>query len=94
VDNYRAELALSKTIGRQSLLDTMQHAVDKFNDAKIVRNYKVWSEGMQKATDIGATEKCALPDSVLVPTCRWRRLEIETYGYILYRAIACQLKKN
>jgi len=71
VDNYRIELALNKTMGRQSLLDTVQHAVDKFNDAGIVRDYKEMSEEMEKATDIGVIEKCALPDSILVPTCRW-----------------------
>jgi len=70
VDNYRIELALSKTMGRQSLLDTVQHAVDKFNDAEIVRDYREMSEKMEKATDIGVIEKCVLPDSILVPTCR------------------------
>lgn len=71
MDNYRIELALSKTMGRQSLLDTVQHAVDKFNDAGIVRDYREMSEKMEKATDIGVIEKCVLPDSILVPTCRW-----------------------
>jgi len=71
VDNYRIELALSKTIGRQSLLDRVQHAVDKFNDARIMRDYKEMSEQMEKATNIGVIEKCVLPDSILVPTCRW-----------------------
>jgi len=71
VDNYRIELALSKTMGRQSLVDTVQHAVDKFNDAEIVRDYREMSEKMEKATDIGVIEKCVLLDSILVPTCRW-----------------------
>jgi len=71
VDNYRIELALSKTMGRQSLLDTVQHAVDRFNDAGIVRDYKEMIEKMEKAADIGVIEKCVLPDSILVPTCRW-----------------------
>jgi len=71
VDNYRIELALSKTMGRQSLVDTVQHAVDKFNDAGIVRDYREMSEKMEDATDIGVIEKCVLPNSVLVPTRRW-----------------------
>jgi len=70
VDNYRLELALSKTMDKESLLDTVQHAVDKCNDASIVRNYKEISEKMGNATDIGVIEKCVLPDSILVPTCR------------------------
>jgi len=78
VDNYRIDLALSKTLGRQSLLDTVQHAVDTFNDAKIVRNYKVWSDRMKKAMDIGVTEKCLLPHRIVVPTSR-QNLEIVTY---------------
>jgi len=70
VDNYRIELASSKTIGRQSLLDKVQHAIDTFNDTDIVRDYKEKSEKIERATDIGVIEKCVLPDSILVPTCR------------------------
>jgi len=46
--NYRYDLAV-------------QHAVDKFNNAGIVKDYKEMSEKMKNALDISLIEKCYVP---------------------------------
>lgn len=66
--NYSYDLAVKHGVDRVSLVDRVQHSVDKFNDAEIVRDYKEISEKMEKALDISMIEKCSAPIKFLVPT--------------------------
>jgi len=65
VVNYRYDLAVKHGVDKLSLVERVQHAVDKFNDAGIVKDYKEMSEKMEKALDISVIEKCSVPRKFL-----------------------------
>jgi len=65
--NYRYDLAVKHGVDKLSLVDRVQHVVDKFNDAGIVRGYKEMSEKMEKALDISMIEKCSIHRKFLAP---------------------------
>jgi len=70
VDNYRIELAWDKTLGKLNLQDSVQHMMDKFNEAEIVKVYEKRNKEMEDASDISMIERCSVPRKVMVPTCK------------------------